>query len=90
MTVENVAALEEAVTDTTTGYPGVTTRVTGTRAAATGSLDYGVGIISPERIVTSSETTIVDRRVGQAAAVGLTFAIGGALLRDEIGKLLNS
>lgn len=88
MTVENVEALEASVIRTTEGYPGVTTRVTGARTAATQSLDYGLGIINPERIVTSTETTIIDRRIGQAALLGLGVALTGALFREEIEKRL--
>lgn len=86
MTVENVDALEEALTDTTTAQPSLDTEVTGTRTTAPTSINYGFGILSVDRAVAGRETTIIDRRFAQAAAVGLTAAFGGALLRRTLEK----
>lgn len=88
VTLDNVDAVENAVTDTTDGGPGLSTLSTGRRLSAVATFTYGYGPINAERAVTADETTILDPTVLAGGVVGAAAFAGFAVPADDRQAIL--
>lgn len=88
MAVENVQAIEDALTQTTDAMPGYSTNVTRVRVTSPALFDHGQGILNAERAATNTHTSISDPLLIPGALFGVTTGVlSYSILRDQ--KLLD-